>query len=74
MSAARRRRTHAFIIFVFQLLNKFRAPEYTSFTPIVKKRHNRQEMKSLRVNPTVNRLLCLLRKLPEFNCIWLVYV
>jgi len=39
-----------------------------------KKRPNRQETNSLHINSTINRLLCLLRQLPEVNCSWLVYV
>jgi len=45
-----------------------------SFTPIVEKQQNRQETNSLRLNSTVNRLLCLIRNQPEVNCAWLVYV
>ena len=59
---------------IFLLSDTFRSRGYTSFFPIVKKRHNRQNMNSLRGNFTVNRLLCLLRTLPEINCDWLVHV
>ena len=73
-SAVKRRRTSFTLYSIFQLSDTFRSRGYTSFTPIVKERHNRQQTNSLRVNFTVNRLLCLLRKLPKINCAWLVHV
>jgi len=73
-SADKCRRTSFTLYSIFQLSDTFRSRGYPSFTPIVKERHNREKTNSLRVNFTVNRLLCLLRKLPEINCAGLVDV
>jgi len=54
-------------IFHFQILDTFHSRGYRNFTPIVEARHNREELNCLHGNSTVNRLIYLLRMLPEVN-------
>lgn len=59
---------------IFQLSDMVHSEGYMSFTPLIKKWHNWQNMHSLHSNCTINHLVCLLKTLPEFNCGWLLHV
>jgi len=58
---------------IFHFSDMFCSQWYTSFSSLDKGRHSWPKTNSLRVNLTVNRLLCLLWQLPEINYARLVY-
>jgi len=66
-------RIHAHTLYsILRISDMFHLREYWSCTPIVNEWHNGLQMNRLPVNSTVNCSLCLLRKLPDVTCAWLI--